>query len=560
MKFPFLRRAPKPVLTGRKLQSRPVLPEHARILRSVNQRMMRMYEAAISNNLNADFPVSITSANAEILTSISPTRSRARRLERDNPYARSILETFQNNVGGDEPFRLEMKVGKCTDDGQFILEKDTNRLIEEAWCDAGLPENCTVRRDMSRLEVDIQAITAIVRDGGILARHWRAFPNNKFRYAIEPIEIDRLDHYWNRPQVNTANEIQFSIEMDQWHGPVAYHILSKHPGDVFAWSNQPRYRERVPAEDIIALFDLRTRAGQYVGMPRFASIIQRLHRIDQFDIAHVTAAIWAACKPFFIIQEFPTAMGEMVPDFIKRAMESASDDQGMGQGEGEKLSTSEPGTGEVLPYGQKPFLVDPKFPIEAAADFKKDNLRAAAAGSGAAYHIIGQDLESVNFSSGRIGLEAFRDTCKVLQRHFVLGYRRPHFNEWLKSAILSGQLALPIARLEEFQRAAKFYGRRWQYIQPLQDAQADQLRLQIRTTSRDRIIAESERGGDYEEVASELASDAAVDEAHGLDPFEAKPKPAAPGGGNDDGQTEKEKKPEPENNGNGKLRSRLTFA
>ena len=40
----------------------------------------------------------------------------------------------------------------------------------------------------------------VVRDGGILARHYEGFPNNKFAYAIEPIEIDRLDHYWNRPQ------------------------------------------------------------------------------------------------------------------------------------------------------------------------------------------------------------------------------------------------------------------------------------------------------------------------------------------------------------------------
>jgi lambda family phage portal protein len=501
-------------------------------LRNVNRKMMRMYEAAISNNLNADFAVSITSANAEIQVSLNAARARARKLERDNPYARAILETFQNNVCGHEPFRLEMNVGTWQPGPngakKFVKDAELNRLIEQQWMLAGLPENCTVSRTMSRLELDIQAITAVIRDGAILWRHHRYFPKNVFAYAIEPIEADRLDHYYNRPAkravaggvslagAEDTNEIQFSIELDEYSGPVAYHILTRHPGDVYAFSNQPRYRECVRADDIVALFDLRTRAGQIVGMPRFASIIQRLHRIDQFDLAHVTAAIWASCKPFFLVQEFPTAM-EYIPDFIKTAIANSVESEG--DGEGEKISNVEPGTGELLPYGQKPVLVDPKFPIEAASGFKKDNLRAAAAGSGAAYHMIGQDLESVNFSSGRIGLEAFRDTCKILQQHFILNARRPQFNAWLKYAILSGRIPVPIARLEELQLAAKFYGRRWQYIQPLQDAQADQIRLQNRTTSRDRLIAESERGGDYEQVAAELAGDIETDEAHGLSPF-----------------------------------------
>jgi lambda family phage portal protein len=506
------------------------MPDHAKILRETNGRIMRMYEAAVTNNLNSDFTVSITSANAEILTSISAARSRARKLERDNPYGRAILETFQDNVAGDEPFRLEMKVGKWVDN-EFIEESETNRLIEAAWEEAGMPENCTVRRDMSRAEVDWQAITALVRDGGILARHYRAFPNNPFNYAIEPIEVDRLDHFWARPQTGSGNEVQFSIEMDEYHAAIAYHLLTKHPGDVFAWSASAKYRERVPAENIIALFDIRTRAGQYVGMPRFASIIQRLHRIDQFDIAHVTAAIWASCKPFFITQEFPTAM-EYVPDFIKTAMQNAM--AGDAEGEGDKIANVEPGTGEILAYGQKPVLVDPKFPVEAAVGFKKDNLRAAAAGSGAAYHMIANDLENVNFSSGRLGLQQFQDTCKKLQRHFIVNYRRPHFNVWLKYAILSGELPIELLpRLKELQKAAKFFGRRWPYVNPLQDAQADILRVNAGLTSRGRVIAESDRGGDVEEVDAEIASDRKIDESHDLD-F-TNPEATKPGDEGEDG-------------------------
>ncbi len=527
MKFSFsISKEPKavhvpPVVMGSAIRSPRVMPWHAKALRESNERMRRMYESAITTNLNADFPASITSSNAEILTSVSASRARARKLERDNPYARAILEAFQDNVGGWDPFRLEMKVGKYDEQGTFEEEVETNRIIEQAWKEAALPENCTVRKDTSRLEMDLQAITAMIRDGGILWRHHRAFPNNEFGYAVEPIEIDRLDHYWNRPATGTSNEIQFSIEMDNYHAPVAYWILTRHPGDVFAYSSQPKYREQVVAKDVIALFDLRTRAGQYVGMPRFATIIQRLHRIDQFDLAHVTAAIWASCKPFFIVREFPSING-YVPDEIKQMMAQGfgeSEDEA-GAEQGEKMSNVEPGTGEELPFGAKPVLVDPKFPIEAADQFKRDHLRAAAAGAGVPYFYINSDLESVNFSSGRLGLQQFQANCKKLQEHFILGCRRPHFNEWLKYAILSGKVKGPkisIDRLQEFRNAANFHGVRWPYINPLQDVQADILRIEAGLDSRSRVIAESDRGGDVHTVNGEIASDRKCDEAHNLD-------------------------------------------
>ena len=517
--WPFTKRTKTaaPVNMGAIIRASQALPQHAQLLREINatnRRVLRMYDAAISTNLNADFPVTITSSNAELLTSLSALRSHARRLERDNPYAWAILESMRASAGGHEPFRLEMKVGKKTADGEFVEENDTNEKIQDWWRDAGRPENCTVRRDTSRLELDLQAVSAVVRDGGILYRHHAGFPNNKFGYAIEPIEVDRLDHYWNRPAVGTNNEIQFSIEFDEYHAPIAYWILSRHPGDTYAYSSTPRYRTRIPADEIIALFDLRSRAGQYVATSRFASVIQRLHRLDQFDVAHVTAAIWASCKPFFITQEFPTAM-EYVPDFIKTAIEKAMD--GEGDDEGAKMSNVEPGTGEILPYGQKPVLVDPKFPIEAASEFKKDQLRGAAAGSGTAYHMIGNDLADVNFSSGRLGENQFHDTCKMLQNHLIESFRRPHFERALKYAILSGQLNLPMTRYEEFCKAAIFHGRRWPYINPLQDAQADILRIEAGLDSRDYIIQNSERGGDVEKVNAEIASGRKSDDAHGLD-------------------------------------------
>jgi lambda family phage portal protein len=490
-----------PAKTGKELlDTRTVTPKDVNYLRQVSRQKIRMYDSAATSRLNQDFPISITSANAEILTSIVASRSRARRLERDNPYATAIINSHQNNVVGSDPFRLEMKVGKMVD-GAFIEEDETNLEIEQAWQEAGLPENFSVRKTLSRAEGYWQTISAVIRDGGIIWRQYRQFPKNDFHYAVDILETDHLDYNWNRPQVGTANEIQFSIEMDEFHAPVAYHLLTRHPGDVFAWSNSPQYRERVDAADIIALWNIRTRAEQYIGMPSFCSIIQRLHRLDQYDVAEMTAAIVSACK-----------MG-----FFKK---DATGDEYTGDAEteeGAKEMTASPGTFEELPagYGVEPW--DPNHPVEAYPNFTKQNLRAVAGGAGLAYHVLANDLEGVNFSSGRLGENQQRAQFKKLQMHMKLNLVRPHFSAWLKYAILSCIVKQPIDRLPELIKAAHFHAQKWGQINPVQDTQADIMRIEAGLDSRDHVILNSERGGDTQKVDAEIAADKKIDEDHDLD-------------------------------------------
>jgi lambda family phage portal protein len=490
-----------PAKTGRELlDTRTVNPKDANYLRQVSRQKIRMYDSAATSRLNQDFPISITSANAEILTSIVASRSWARRLERDNPYATAIINSHQNNVVGSDPFRLEMKVGKMVE-GAFVEEDETNLEIEQAWQEAGLPENFSIRKTLSRAEGYWQTISAVIRDGGIIWRQYRQFPKNDFHYAVDILETDHLDYNWNRPQVGTANEIQFSIEMDEFHAPVAYHLLTRHPGDVFAWSNSPKYRERVDANDVIALWNIRTRAEQYIGMPSFCSIIQRLHRLDQYDVAEMTAAIVSACK-----------MG-----FFKK---DATGDEYTGDtetDEGAKQMQASPGTFEELPAGYDVQQWDPNHPVEAYPNFTKQNLRAVAGGAGLAYHVLANDLEGVNFSSGRLGENQQRAQFKKLQMHMKLNLVRPHFNAWLKYAILSGIVKQPIDRLPELINAAHFHAQKWGQINPVQDTQADIMRIEAGLDSRDHVILNSERGGDTQKVDAEISADKKIDEDHDLD-------------------------------------------
>jgi lambda family phage portal protein len=290
--------------------------------------------------------------------------------------------------------------------------------------------------------------------------------------------------------------------MDEFHGPVTYWILTRHPGDVFAWSNEPKYREPVPAPDVLALFNLRLRAGQYVGMSRYASAIQRLHRIDQYDVAEMTAAIVSAIKIGF---------------FTK----TNTSDQFTGDEEtedGMKIDKVEPGVNfEEMPDNFDIKQFDPQHPVEAYAAFTDQNLRGVSRALNQAHSSISGNYAGMSFSTGRLEKGPEKDAYKIDQEHMKNVLVHPHFNEALKFAIQSGQLALPISRLEEFQKAACFHARRWEYINPLQDAQADILRIEAGLDSRSNVIAESPRGGDVETVDCEIASDKAIDETHDLD-------------------------------------------
>lgn len=525
MKFPWQKSAQKapPMLTGAMINSPVVMPDHAKQLRAFNAQKHRMYDSAVTNQLNMDFPSTYGSADAELLTSLYISRGRARTLVKDYAIAKGIVRNDKNNVCGDDPFRLEMKIwkgGEKPGEQKRELDSDLNEMIEAAWSEAGEPENCTVRKTWSRLELYHMAEGSIMVAGGILAKHYRGFQND-FGYAIDCLEIDRLDqNYMGKSQ--DGNDVRFSIEFDSFGAPAYYWILTRHPGDVFGYtklatSTPDIWRIRVPASEIIHFMNMRDRPEQSVGMTELDSIIQQLHRDRQFDTAHIYAAIWASCKPFFIVQEFPTGLGfsgdpSMMMNQAGGGGEAIAGGVGDTKGGGtNRVKVQEPASGEILPWGQKPMLVDPKFPVESAVGFKKNNLEATSAGVGQSYAEVSNDYSGLSFSAARMAMLPSRDNYKVRQKHMICSFVQKHFRAWLKEAMLSNYfeerfgVTLPFARYQEFCRAAHFHGKRWGYINPLQDIQADVIAKEALLKSPQEIRAESENGGSIEDVYRQLA-------------------------------------------------------
>jgi lambda family phage portal protein len=225
-----------------------------------------------------------------------------------------------------------------------------------------------------------------------------------------------------------------------------------------------------------------------------------LHRLDQYDVAESTAAIVTACKMGFFVRK-PDAAGEYTG-------EEKDDD-------GNRVMKAEPGTFEELPEGYDISQFDPQHPGRGLRFFHQAKSAVGWHWVGMAYHTLANDLEGVNFSSARVGELQQRDEFKKLQKHMAVSFVRPHFNEALRYAILSGELKLPISRLEEFQKAAHFHGAGGPMSIRKTGLPADVERIEAGLTSRSRVIAESDRGGDVETVDAEIATDKAIDEKHG---------------------------------------------
>jgi lambda family phage portal protein len=449
------------------------------------QPARRTYSAAAINRLLADWNTTNASADSELYGTIQTMRNRARNLEQDNEHIQRYLTLLENNVLGADGVKLQMKVA----DPNGTLDVLANRAIAAAWKEWSKRKYCTVTEDMCWREVEAMALKRPATDAGILVRKIPGF-ENKFRFAVQVLEIDHLDFDMNATIGD--NEIRFGVEKNVWGKPVALHVLTFHPGDITQPSRRKRERIRIATTDILHIF-WRERPGQTVGVPWYVSVMKSLKDLGRYEDAELIAACVAACKGGWFETSNPDAKYE-----------------GLDDGSGNTISDTEPGQWEQLPMGMKAVANNPTHPTEAFPEFVKARLRGIAGALGVSYNSLANDLESVNYSSMRAGRLDEVEEYKSVQSWLIENLHEPVFETWLEWSLMAGAIklpngsALPVSKFAKF-NAASWKPRRWPWVDPLKDVQADTLAIKHRLKSRRQVIAEA--GGDLEEVDSEIDED-----------------------------------------------------
>lgn len=452
----------------------------------VKQPGQRSFKGANVSRLTSDWLSPTTTGDEEIRGSLVRLRGRCRELERNNDYVRRYLDGMENNVLGAQGVGLQMKVM----DQPGSPDRYANFAIEQAWSLWGKAANCTPTGKMTWRDLQRLALRSCIRDGDVLIRIIRGY-KNPFGFSLQLIEADRLDNEHNL-KLKNGNRIRMGVEVDQFGKPVAYHILDNHPGDNYSASYQRR--QRIPANEIIHVFN-QERVSQTRGVPWMVSAMTRLQQLAGYEEAEVVAARVSSCKMGWLMKENSDGYtGEEDTDY-------------------NLLMEAEPGTIEELPSGMKFQEWNPSHPTTAYKDFVKSTLRGIASGLGVSYELVSGDLEGVNYSSIRAGVLEQREHFKKVQQWFIDGFIGPVFEAWLESAMLANYFPFNIGRFDKM-NAPQWKPRRWSWVDPLKDLQANIQAVEAGLNSRRNIIAEY--GGDVEDVFDNIAMDNTLADEKGL--------------------------------------------
>jgi lambda family phage portal protein len=454
----------------------------------------RAYAGATVSRLTSDWVSGGSSADSEIKGSISRLRNRARQLVRDNDYAKRAKSLVTNNVVG-TGIRLQMQVRMQRGGGR--LDQVANDAIEMAWEKWTRKGTCDVAGRLSLHQIERMAIGAMVESGEILIRLVpQAFGGGRVPLALQVFESDQLDENYNGGSTVPGNEWRMGVEVDRFGRPVTYAFLTKHPGDTALGGSNPSSRHLlVPASEVLHLF-VPERPQQTRGVSWFAAGIQRLHHLAGYEQAALVRARAASALMGFITSP-----------------EGAGDTYGEEVIDGEHVTTFEPGMFKTLFPGQSVEVPQINAPDGQLEPFVRGMLRAFASGIGVNYAALSGDYSQSNYSSSRLAQIEDRDCWKVLQQYFIDELKTPIFERWIEAAVLSGELRLPGYDLAPDRFCScRWMARGWSYIDPLKDAQADNLAIRSGTKTQAQVVAE--QGGDLEELL--IARKAEVDRAQEL--------------------------------------------
>jgi lambda family phage portal protein len=453
-------------------------------------KIRSVFKGAEMSRLWMDWVASPIAADQEMLNDLMRLRARAREMRRNHPLIRKYLNLLANNVIGPTGFKLRGRVKN--NDG--TMNDAFNKKIQAAWFKWSKKVTVDGRHTLTSFQNFL--IKALATDGEILVRKIRNFRGNAFRFALQPIDPDLLDHLFMRSPLDGQNEIRLGIEIDTFGAPVAFWFWDRHPSDLINIS--ARKRIRVPADEIIHFYR-EDRANQSRGYTWFNSIMMPAKMLDGYVEAEVVAARIGSAKMGFLQSKTAADSEPPISDGTnpraKIEMEAS------------------PGSFEELPPGYEFKEWNPEHPSTAFPNFIKAMQRWIAAGLGVGYNGLSGDLEGVNYSSIRADMLIERDEWRSLQALWIPQILENIYAEWIGFAQLSGQLVLD-NRPDEAFLDVQHIPRGWQWVDPLKDVNASIAEIDNGLNSRARVCAE--QGTDFEEIAQELLEEQEIIDELGL--------------------------------------------
>jgi len=482
--------------------------QRARADRPVRVRSLSGYDGAAKGRRVDGWITSNKSANAQIKTAAKSLRARARHLSRNNPHAASAVDKLVGATVG-------VGIPPTSSTGLEELDKLVNDLFDE-WSPDCQTSACGGFDALVAL-----GARAMFESGEVMVRRRprRLDDDLAVPLQLELLEADLLDNQDNRILPNGAQVIQ-GVEYDAIGRPVAYHLLSSHPGD----DGNTRVSRlgvstvRIARARIAHLFE-QQRPGQSRGIPWLAPVIRRMRDFDDYTDAERLRKKIEACLTAWVKggDEYdggnPAEVDGLAPTRVTDS-------------EGVPIEQVEPGLILYLPDGKEVQFNAPHT-IGGYAEFAKVELHGIAAGARMTYADLTGDLEKVNFSSSRYGKLTWNRTIDTLRAHAVIPLLCDRLYDWFIEAAIGGGLLpdlVELARLMGRTRPLRRWPRKWHPPRPeavdrLKDAKADAEELGTMLATRTELLGR--RGKDFRKVVDELVAENKILETAGLLPAPA---------------------------------------
>ena len=440
---------------------------------------------AVQDRLTDDFIGSELSADASAFNSMDKLRARARQLYMSNPYASRYINMVVAQTLGMDGIKFEAQTKQ--DNGELDLVD--NQRLELAWKDFSKSKNCSITGKSSMLDIQRLALSTMARDGEVLIRiHSKV--DAKYGICLEVLEGDYLLTQYNETVAN-GGRIRMGIEQDKYGKPIAYHLAVVSPSDAIlggigSFNHGSVETVRVPAEEIIHLY-MQDRPEQSRGITWLAQSMRAMHMTEAYREAElVNARVSASKMAFYTSTDGDGYTGDDMDD------------------EGNLIFEAEAGMIEQLPKGVGLETFDWGSPNSGVGDFVKSSLRGVSAGLNVSYNGLSNDLEGVNFSSIRAGVQDERENWKFIQSFLSEHLMTPLYDAWLDSAILVDAVPFPPRKIEKF-RDIVWRPRGFGYVDPAKDNQAFGKAIQLGIMSRTEIA--SSQGKDFKDVLAQLAEE-----------------------------------------------------
>ena len=425
-----------------------------------------------------------TDPTAQAVEAAYELRSAARQLEQDDPFAVSGLAKWTSNA---TPISGRAQVPGVTGPNAKAVHEPIDRLWWEQ-CQRlgadGQSNEATLQK---------QVLHGLIRDGEILAR--RIDRDSRFDlplpFQVQLLEAEFLDASRDR-QLDGGGLVMGGIQFDARGVRQGYWLHREHPGANRAFTRRNDQPVFVPADEISHIYEPTT-YGLQRGVTWFAPVIMTARDSADYARAERMRKKIQACYAAFVhgFSDDET-IGPVVTDSSGKAVETLFPGMiGYVRGAGGSVTFGEPKDGGGY------------------TEFQRDQRLAYAAGLHLTYELLSGDLSNVSFISGRLGLLAFRKRVRQVQDTVLI----PRWSETLwRWFLMYGQ---GLGRVRQGTVWARWSPPRWESVQPLEEAQADELELKIGTLSPQEALAK--RGIDAMEFLDEWEAWKAELERRGLE-------------------------------------------